>query len=49
MDRPKKVWRVAELSFSGLSVAMDGHSQAHKDVLVACPEKDGFAALRSTN
>jgi len=23
---------------SGLSVARDGHSQAHMDVLVACPE-----------
>ena len=23
---------------SGLSVAMEGHSQAHMDVLVACPE-----------
>ncbi len=27
------------VAFSGLSVAMDGHSQAHMDVLVACPEK----------
>src|SRR5690554_580761 len=38
---------VTGVSFPGMSVAMDGHSQAHMDVLVACPEKDYPGALCS--